>query len=83
MGAPRRGIDIVSKPLTPRQSAVIILAAAGQTNTQIAQTLGITEKTVKNHLNQVYKRSGAENRNELKSAYGSSPTGGIMPERAR
>jgi DNA-binding NarL/FixJ family response regulator len=73
----------MSKPLTARQSAVVILAAAGQSNTQIAQTLGITESTVKNHLNQVYKRSGAVNRNELRSAYGSTGAGSVTPERAR
>lgn len=35
--------------LTPRQVEVLELVAQGKTNTQIAEKLGIDEKTVENH----------------------------------
>jgi DNA-binding CsgD family transcriptional regulator len=42
--------------LTPRQNDLLRLVAAGHTNTQIARRLGISEGTVRTHLENVYER---------------------------
>jgi DNA-binding CsgD family transcriptional regulator len=42
--------------LTPRQHDLLRLVAAGHTNTQIARRLGISEATVRTHLENIYKR---------------------------
>src|SRR6185312_11169772 len=41
--------------LTPRQTDLIRLLAAGHTNTQIARRLGISEGTVRTHLENIYR----------------------------
>ena len=42
--------------LTPRQTELLSLVAAGHTNTQIARHLGISEGTVRTHLENIYGR---------------------------
>ena len=42
--------------LTPRQTDLLHLLAAGHTNTQIARRLGISEGTVRTHLENIYER---------------------------
>jgi DNA-binding CsgD family transcriptional regulator len=42
--------------LTPRQTGLLHLVAAGHTNTQIARRLGISEATVRTHLEHIYQR---------------------------
>jgi DNA-binding CsgD family transcriptional regulator len=42
--------------LTPRQWELLHLLAAGHTNTQIARRLGISEGTVRTHLQNIYER---------------------------
>ena len=42
--------------LTPRQTGLLRLVAAGHTNTQIARRLGISEGTVRTHLENIYDR---------------------------
>jgi DNA-binding CsgD family transcriptional regulator len=42
--------------LTPRQKDLLHLLAAGHTNTQIARRLGISEGTVRTHLENIYER---------------------------
>ena len=48
--------------LTARELEVLRLVAAGQHNRQIAETLGISEQTVKNHLSNVMHKLGVPNR---------------------
>ena len=43
-------------PLTPRQRELLHLVAAGHTNAQIGRRLGVTEKTVGKHLENIYAR---------------------------
>jgi DNA-binding CsgD family transcriptional regulator len=43
-------------PLTPRQISLLQLVSAGHTNTQIARRLGISEGTVRTHLENIYER---------------------------
>jgi len=48
--------------LSQREREVLRLIAGGQSNKQIARTLGITERTVKFHVTSVLNKLGAENR---------------------
>jgi DNA-binding CsgD family transcriptional regulator len=48
--------------LTPRQNDLLRLLAAGNTNTQIARRLGISEGTVRTHLENIYERLGVSSR---------------------
>lgn len=51
--------------LTPSERRVAELAAQGQTNRDIAQTLFVTEKTVETHLRHVYDKLGVRSRHKL------------------
>jgi len=42
--------------LTSRQQEILDLVVAGLTNRAIARKLGISERTVKNHLNTIFRR---------------------------
>ena len=48
--------------LTPRQTGLLHLVAAGHTNAQIARRLGISEGTVRKHLENIYDRLGVSSR---------------------
>ena len=48
--------------LTPRQNDLLHLVAAGHTNTQIARRLGISDGTVRTHLENIYERLGVSSR---------------------
>jgi len=50
--------------LSPRESEVLILVAKGLANKQIAQQLGISEKTVKAHLVSVFQRINVSDRTQ-------------------
>ena len=52
------------EPLTPREQQVAQLLAGGLTNKEIAQRLGITEHTVKFHLNGLLRKLGVSTRTE-------------------
>jgi two-component system, NarL family, nitrate/nitrite response regulator NarL len=51
--------------LTDRELQLVSLISAGGSNKQIAQTLGITEATVKRHLANVFDKTGVSTRLEL------------------
>ncbi|WP_035855995.1 response regulator [Cryptosporangium arvum] len=48
--------------LSPREREVLLLVARGLANKQIGRTLGITERTVKVHLGNAFKRIGVSDR---------------------
>jgi len=48
--------------LTPRQTELLHLLAAGHTNTQIARRLGVSEGTVRTHLENIYARLNVSSR---------------------
>ena len=48
--------------LTERELEVLVAAAAGQRNKEIARDLGITERTVKAHLTSIYNKFGVDSR---------------------
>jgi len=55
--------------LTPRQCEVMSLLSHGTTNHQIARRLGISEKTVAKHLEQVFRRLAVTNRTAAVAAW--------------
>jgi DNA-binding NarL/FixJ family response regulator len=56
--------DDQAPPLTARQQEILPLLAEGMPNKQIAATLRITEGTIKQHLKDLFKRLGANNRTQ-------------------
>jgi len=48
--------------LTPRQTDLLRLVADGRTNAQIARRLGLSEGTVRTHLENIYDRLGVSSR---------------------
>jgi DNA-binding CsgD family transcriptional regulator len=46
------------------------LAAVGRTNSEVAQTLFVTPKTVEVHLTNVYRKLGISSRKQLPEALG-------------
>ena len=67
---PRRvalsGVDA----LTPSERRVAEMAAVGQSNRAIAQTLFVTEKTVEGHLGNAFSKLGVRSRTRLRDALG-------------
>lgn len=62
----RRLVDAVrpTEPtaLTPRETDVLRLIAAGRSNVEIAQRLYITQATVKTHINNLFAKTGVRDR---------------------
>jgi DNA-binding NarL/FixJ family response regulator len=50
--------------LTTRERDVLALVIAGDANKQIARKLGISEKTVKGHLTNLFQRIGVQDRTQ-------------------
>ena len=51
--------------ITPREQEVLQLVAQGASNREIAETLNITEKTVKNHVSRILSLVGLRDRTQL------------------
>lgn len=51
--------------LTPRQTEITVLSASGKSNQDIAKQLYISEHTVKDHLKEIFKAIGVNNRTAL------------------
>lgn len=61
----RRDRELRGVPrLTPRQWEVLRQVARGASNTQIARTLGLSDATVRKHLENVFLRLGVQSRTE-------------------
>jgi DNA-binding NarL/FixJ family response regulator len=57
--------SVKSEPeLSPREREVLVLVASGKPNKQVARRLGISEKTVKSHLTNIFQRIGVEDRTQ-------------------
>ncbi len=59
------GVDGPAVPLTPREEEVVKLIAEAHTNTQIAEILHVSEKTVESHRANVLRKLGMRDRVEL------------------
>jgi DNA-binding NarL/FixJ family response regulator len=56
--------DQRSSPLSERQREILILAARGKSNRQIASSLHLSESTIQRHLSNVYSRLRVGSRSE-------------------
>ena len=61
-GSESEGVEVAA--LSPRETEVLRLVVEGLLNKQIAQRLGITERTVKAHLTSAYQRIGVADRTQ-------------------
>lgn len=50
--------------LTKRELEILILISSGKYNSEIANNLGITERTVKNHISSIYKKLKVNDRTQ-------------------
>lgn len=62
-------IDAVRQPppsvqLTPRERQVVLLVAEGRTNQQIANRLGVTERTARTHVSNILGKLGLTSRTQ-------------------
>ena len=48
--------------LTPKQAEILLWVAQGKTNAETALILGISEGTVKKHLEHIFEKLGVEKR---------------------
>jgi ATP/maltotriose-dependent transcriptional regulator MalT len=55
--------------LSTREAQIMSLIAAGNSNGQIAADLVLAEKTVKNHVNRIYAKLGADSRSDAISRW--------------
>lgn len=55
----------VPPSVTPRQAKVLAMLIRGKTNSEMAQTLNLSVRTIKRELNGLFERFGASNRTEL------------------
>ena len=56
-------------PLTPREREIAALAARGQSNPEIAETLTLSQRTVETYVLRVYRKLGVNNRRALAKAF--------------
>lgn len=61
-------VMIEENKLTKREGEILRLVLDGMNNPCIAENLGISENTVKRHLNHIFQKTGANNRYELLSS---------------
>lgn len=63
-GAPNAASDPFGA-LTPREKDVLRLIAKGMVNRDIAKALFISEHTVKNHVTNIYRKVGVDDRTQI------------------
>lgn len=61
------------EPLTAREAEIMSMIARGMSNPAIAATLVVSQKTVKNHINNAYTKLGVANRREAIVAWHAVP----------
>ena len=62
---PRRAVYSGVDSLTPSELRVARMAAEGNTNREIAQSLTVTEKTIETHMRHVFQKLDVARRTEL------------------
>lgn len=73
---PLKAVPESADELTPRERELLGLVASGLTNKQVGEMLFISEKTVKGHLTNIYRKLDVRNRLQA------TLRGGMLPPRA-
>lgn len=60
----RESGDMPDAPLTPRETEVLRLLAAGQTSKEISRNLSLSIRTVGRHITNIYNKIGARSRSD-------------------
>ncbi len=70
-------IPSINRPhgLSLREAEIMTLIAEGHSNGEIASQLVLAEKTVKNHVNRIYAKLGAQSRAAAISRWGDAGAG--------
>src|SRR5690625_764504 len=63
-GEPEQAVQRPIHLYTKRECEVLQLLTDGQSNRQIAETLNISEKTVKNHVSSLFKKMNVNDRTQ-------------------
>jgi DNA-binding CsgD family transcriptional regulator len=58
-------VDTSALPLSGREREIVVLVAAGKTNSEIGQLLQISARTVQKHLENIFRKLGVETRTAL------------------
>jgi DNA-binding NarL/FixJ family response regulator len=64
LGTPSTPTDPRFDALTPRERELVELVAQGRDNAQIAAAMGLSDKTVRNHITSVFAKLEVENRSQ-------------------
>jgi len=68
--APAPAASQTEDDLTPRESEVLRLIAAGKSNREIARALFVSDATVKTHVNRIFAKTGSRDRTQaMRYAY--------------
>lgn len=59
-----RKVDSAARRMTDRQLEILVNVARGKTNRQIGQALGISERTVRNHLRTILRNLASTDRTQ-------------------
>ncbi|MBE9512554.1 MAG: response regulator transcription factor [Chloroflexi bacterium] len=62
MSSMGKAIETIVAPLTRRETQILNYVAEGNTNKQIAHTLGISEQTIKSHISAILRKLNANDR---------------------
>jgi len=62
MASMGRTIEDITAPLTPREVQILTHIAEGNSNKRIANILGISEQTIKNHVSDILRKLNANDR---------------------
>ena len=57
-----RGNGLPSRPVTDRQIEILRIVAQGRTNREVGEELGISERTVRNHMREILRRLSSSDR---------------------
>ncbi len=63
-----------SESLSPQEQKVLALVAEGQTNKEIAAALGLSDKTVRNYLSNVFQKLQVSRRSQAAAIYARRPS---------
>jgi DNA-binding NarL/FixJ family response regulator len=62
MASMGRTLEDITTPLTPKEVQILTHIAEGNSNKRIANILGISEQTIKNHVSAILRKLNANDR---------------------